>query len=115
MDIDKLKEQSEQNYIKIVNKRRQDAIKEMKKRIKQAAKEGKFSAIVFFIWSEDLKYLQDYFEKEGFYIRKYHFGLPNDNLEVSWGKGAEEDKYYDELQLKWMKEKEEEEEEEREK
>ena len=107
MDIDKLKEQSEQNYIKVVNKRRADAIKEMKKRIKKAAKEGEFHAIMCFIWSTDLQYLQDYFEKEGFYIRKYHFGQKNDNLEVSWGKGAEEDKYYDELQLKWMKQREE--------
>ena len=72
-----------------------------------AAKEGEFHAIMCFIWSTDLQYLQDYFEKEGFYIRKYHFGQKNDNLEVSWGKGAEEDKYYDELQLKWMKQREE--------
>ncbi len=79
--------------------------------IKKAANHGLFDATLYTcdFYAEDYTELAMYFTEQGFYVRKYHFGFPYDNLQVAWGEGIKYHRHMDELQVQMIKERNEEE------
>lgn len=107
MDLNKLTAQSEHYARKIAEKTFKRGVRDLKREIRKQTRAGEYHAILYtryWISSEVAERIQEYFEKQGFYIRKYRFGEPNEYVEVCWGPGIEHHKELDGFQLKMMEE-----------
>ena len=107
MDLNKLTTQSEYYALKNAEKTFKRGVKDLKKEIRKQSRAGEYHATLFnryWISSEVEERIKQYFENQGFYIRKYHFGELNMYVEVCWGPGIEYHKHMDELQLQLMEE-----------
>ena len=107
MNLDKLTTQSEHYARKIAEKTFKRGVRDLKREIRKQTRAGEYHAILYtryWISSEVQERITEYFEKQGFYIRKYRFGEPNEYVEVCWGPGIEHHKELDEIQLKMIEE-----------
>lgn len=107
MDLKELTTQSEYYARKIAEKTFKRGVRDLKREIRKQTRQGEYHAILYtryWISSEVEKRIKQYFENQGFYIRKYRFGELNRCVEVCWGSGIEYHKELDELQLKIMEE-----------
>lgn len=105
MDLKKLTTQSEHYARKIAEKTFKRGVRDLKREIRKQTRAGEYHAILYtryWISSEVEEQIKQYFEKQGFYIRKYRFGGLNEYVEVCWGPGIEYHKELDELQLKLL-------------
>ena len=107
MDLNKLTTQSQHYARKIAEKTFKRGIRDLKREIRKQTRAGEYHAILYtkyWISCEVEERIKQYFENQGFYIRKYRFGEPNDYVEVCWGPGIEHHKELDGFQLKMMEE-----------
>lgn len=105
MDLNKLTTQSEYYARKIAEKTFKRGVKDLKREIRKQTRAGEYHAILYtryWISSEVEKRIKEYFEEQGFYIRKYRFGELNEYVEVCWGPGIEYHKELDGFQLKMI-------------
>lgn len=107
MNLEKLTAQSEHYARKNAEKTFKRGVKDLKKEIRKQTRAGEYHAILYtryWISSEVEKRIKQYFEEQGFYIRKYRFGELNEYVEVCWGPGIEYHKELDGFQLKMIEE-----------
>ena len=112
MDLNKLTTQSEYYARKIAEKTFKRGVKDLKKEIRKQTRAGEYHAVLYnryWISSEVEERIKQYFEEQGFYIRKYRFGELNQHIEVCWGPGIKYHQELDEFQVKLMEERSEEE------
>lgn len=107
MDLKKLTAKSERSARKIAEKTFKRGVRDLKKEICKQTRQGEYHATLRTKYRIPIKVeerIKQYFETQGFYIRKYRFGELNEYVEVCWGQGIEYHKELDTIQLKMMKE-----------